>query len=60
MQDGEYLLFEKSGDMPKSTVELWESIREFFDKNTEFKRAFLSDFEVYESEKRVRIYIGIK
>lgn len=60
VQDGEYLLFEKSGDMPKTTVELWESIREFFDKNTEFKRAFLSDFEVYESENRVRIYIGIK
>lgn len=60
IEAGEYLKFNAKGKMPEVLNELWEKIREFFKKSKDFQRAFKSDFEVYEKEDEVSIFIGTK
>jgi len=60
LESGDYLRFDAKGKMPMATVELWAEIWRFFDKNSQFKRSFKTDFEVYPDEDGVSIYIGIK
>jgi predicted transcriptional regulator YdeE len=59
LKSGTYLRFDAKGKMPMATVELWAKIWHFFEKNSEFKRNFETDFEVYPGEDEVSIYIGI-
>lgn len=60
IQAGNYLVFECAGLMPAVVVETWKRIWEFFETNTEYRRHFISDFEVYNGPDQVAIYIGLK
>ena len=60
IQSGEYLRFDAKGKMPMVVVDLWAKIWQFFEKNSEFKRRYGTDFEIYLGEDEVSIYIGIQ
>lgn len=57
---GNYLVFEGKGEMPQAVIDTWVKIWTFFaDEQTEYKRAYKTDFELYQSESLVQIHIGI-
>lgn len=60
IQAGNYLVFQGTGPMPATVVEIWKQIWEFFEKNTEYRRNFISDFEAYSGSEQVMIYIGLE
>jgi len=57
---GTYLVFEGEGPMPFIVAETWKHVWEFFEKNLQYKRSYISDFEAYSNTNKVEIFIGIK
>ncbi len=60
IKKGKYILFEKNGKLPDIVSDMWNDIWEYFKENKDLKRRYQSDFEVYENENNLKIYIGIK
>jgi len=60
IEDKKYLVFTKQGELPMVVVELWEEIWAYFEKNSEYERAFEIDFEKYAKEDEVEIFVSIK
>ena len=60
IQAGNYLVFQGTGPMPATVVETWKRVWEFFEKNTEYRRNFISDFEAYSGSDQVMIYVGLE
>uniref|UniRef100_UPI0040488B47 GyrI-like domain-containing protein n=1 Tax=Aliarcobacter sp. TaxID=2321116 RepID=UPI0040488B47 len=60
IEDKKYLVFTKQGELPLVVVELWEEIWDYFEKNSEYERAFEIDFEKYAKEDEIEIYVSIK
>lgn len=60
IQAGDYMVFRNSGSMPQMVIDTWMEIwRVFTTGETEWKRDFATDFEKYEREGEVAIYIGV-
>jgi predicted transcriptional regulator YdeE len=59
IEDKKYLVFSKKGELPSVVVELWEEIWDYFEKNSEYERAFTVDFEKYTKEDEIEIYVAI-
>ncbi len=60
IEDKKYLVFTKQGELPMVVVELWEEIWAYFEKNSEYERAFEIDFEKYAKEDEIEIFVSIK
>ena len=60
IESGDYLVFEVEGQMPEAIIRAWHDVWTHFNEDREYVRVFKSDFEEYESDKKARIYIGIK
>ena len=60
IEDKKYLVFTKQGELPMVVVELWEEIWDYFEKNSEYARAFEVDFEKYAKEDEIEIFVSIK
>ncbi len=60
IQAGNYLVFQGTGPMPATVVEIWQRVWTFFETNTEHRRKFISDFEAYSGPDQVAIYIGLE
>ena len=60
IEDKKYLVFTKQGELPMVVVELWEENWDYFEKNSEYERAFEVDFEKYAKEDEIEIYVSIK
>ena len=60
IEDKKYLVFKKQGELPMVVVELWEEIWDYFEKNSEYARAFEVDFEKYAKEDEIEIFVSIK
>lgn len=60
IREGKYLVFQGTGPMPDTVVETWKQVWTFFEKNTEYQRNFISDFEAYSGPDQVAIYIGLE
>lgn len=57
---GKYLVFSASGEMPKTVVNLWQEIWQYFEQDkAEYTRAFSTDFEHYKDDTHIDIYISI-
>lgn len=56
---GNYLVFQGKGTMPQAVIETWNSVWEYFTKDSQYQRCFKSDFEAYSGADEVAIYIGI-
>lgn len=57
---GNYLVFKGVGSMPAAVIETWKHVWDFFEKNTEYKRNYISDFEAYSGSDQIEIYIGLE
>ena len=57
---GNYLVFERDGEMPQVIHETWQEVWAYFNANNPETRAFTTDFEFYETPKTLKIYIAIK
>lgn len=60
IEAGNYLVFQATGPMPAAVIETWKQIWEYFDVQGEYRRRFISDYEVYSSPDKAAIYIGIE
>jgi len=57
---GEYLVFEGKGPMPQVVIDTWMAVWKNFSQNTEFKRAYTTDFELYKGMDEVAIHISVR
>jgi predicted transcriptional regulator YdeE len=59
---GKYIVFSGQGSVPEITVQVWMHIWQYFEKNTEHKRAYTIDFALYDMSKpgSVEIYIAVQ
>jgi predicted transcriptional regulator YdeE len=57
---GTYLKFAASGPRPQVVISTWMAIWQYFQANPQTQRAYVSDFERYESTEGIEIYIGIQ
>ena len=60
IEDKKYLVFTKQGELPMIVIDLWEEIWDYFEKNSDYERAFEVDFEKFTNEDEVEIYVSIK
>ena len=60
VKSGNYLVFQARGLMPQVVIDLWQFIWQFFNDNYQIKRTYQTDFESYDSQDEVAIYIGIE
>ncbi|APW65570.1 MULTISPECIES: GyrI-like domain-containing protein [Arcobacteraceae] len=58
--DEKYLVFKKVGELPQVVIDTWTQIWEYFENNSEYKRAYTIDFEHYTKENEIEIYISIE
>lgn len=56
---GEYLVFEGKGPMPQVVIETWKTVWDYFSEATTFKRAYITDFELYRGMDEVAIHISV-
>ncbi|MBA3535829.1 MAG: effector binding domain-containing protein [Tatlockia sp.] len=55
---GNYLVFSGKGLMPVTVIALWQKIWLCFSENQNYKRNYLSDFELYRGVDEIEIFIG--
>ena len=54
-----YLVFKNSGSMPQAIIATWQMVWDYFDSQTDFVRAYGTDFEVYLGPEKCEVYIQI-
>ncbi|RCS59299.1 GyrI-like domain-containing protein [Parvibium lacunae] len=57
---GTYLKFAAPGPCPQVVISTWMAIWQYFQANPQIQRAYVSDFERYESPEGIEIYIGVQ
>lgn len=58
---GKYLLFEAKGEMPQVVIDTWVKIWNYFlPDDSDYQRAYSTDFELYKSQTKIEIYIAVK
>ena len=58
---GNYMIFEGVGEMPQIVINTWSKVWEFFSKeDVPVQRTFTTDFEFYESQNEIAIYVAVK
>lgn len=61
IQEGDYLVFENSGEMPQVVIETWRQVWDYFSKSgLVYTRKYTTDFEIYKSTHDVAIYIAVQ
>ena len=60
VNSGNYLVFKGKGAMPQVVIETWKRVWDYFMKESEYQRSFMTDFEEYDKGDEVAIYIGVK
>ncbi|MEW6733519.1 MAG: GyrI-like domain-containing protein [Acidobacteriota bacterium] len=58
--EGKYLVFHGQGAMPQIIFDTWGRVWALFSSNSQCKRAYTTDFEVYQGQDEISIYISIK
>lgn len=60
--EGRYLVFSQNGEMPGIIYKLWEQIWGYFSEESNYRRAFTTDFELYNNDNpsKIEIYIAIE
>ena len=58
---GKYLVFKAQGEMPQIVVETWGKVWEYFSSSeARYVKSYTSDFELYENQSEISIYIAVK
>lgn len=60
LQEGRYLKFPVKGEMPGAMMDAWKQVWAYFeDPSIDERRAYETDFELYNSIDEAEIYIGV-
>lgn len=60
LEEGKYLKFEATGEMPDACIKLWQDVWAYFNsEECSYERAYTTDFEKY-NQHGVEIYIAVK
>lgn len=59
IETGNYLVFENRGPMPQAIIKTWHEIWQYFSSIRQFRRTYLTDFEIYKNPEEFAVYIGI-
>ncbi len=60
IEAGDYLVFKVTEASPVGIMDTWANIETYFnDDTTTYKRAYKSDFEIYQGSNDISIHIGI-
>ncbi|WP_323593491.1 GyrI-like domain-containing protein [Aliarcobacter butzleri] len=60
IEKDKYLVFSKKGEFPDVVIDTWYDVWDYFaSENCEYERTYNFDFEKYENEDEVEIYISI-
>ena len=57
---GKYLVFVAQGPMPKTLIDTWKHIWDYFPVHTTYHRAYTTDYEVHSAADRAEIFIAVK
>lgn len=57
---GTYLVFTASGRMPQAVIDTWMYVWKYFSQGARYSRTYTTDFELYASNEKVEIHIGVK
>ncbi len=61
IESGQYLRFSGTGEMPQVVINTWSEIWDYFSSDqTEYQRAYTTDFEHYKNPNEIEIYIAVK
>jgi predicted transcriptional regulator YdeE len=61
IEKGNYVVFEGEGQMPQVVIETWGKVWEYFANiNSQYRRAYTTDFEHYVDQHKIKIYIAVK
>jgi predicted transcriptional regulator YdeE len=56
---GRYLVFSADGPVPEAIIAAWARVWAYFQENTEYTRAYSSDFEIYGADNTAEIFIAV-
>lgn len=58
---GTYMVFEAKGEVPQIVITTWSKIWDYFSTaDTQYQRAYTTDFEFYKNQNEIEIYIAVK
>ena len=61
IQEGNYLVFSGSGQVPQIIFELWSQVWDYFSsEKCAHTRVYTTDFEFYRTQNEIEIHIAIK
>lgn len=59
IQEGKYLVFPVLEASPVGIKDTWAGVEGYFDHTDTYKRAFTTDFEIYQGRSDIAIYISV-
>lgn len=59
VQEGDYLVFERKGEMPQVVMDAWKDVWNYFSNTSNYARKYTTDFELYKSADEVAIHIAV-
>ena len=58
---GIYMVFEAKGEVPQVVIETWSKIWNYFSiEDSQYQRAYTTDFEFYKNQNEIEIYIAVR
>lgn len=60
IHEGNYLVFSGKGTMPQMVIDTWKQVWAYFESSTQYKRNFITDFELWRNSDEIEIYIGVE
>jgi len=61
LRAGPYMVFEAKGEVPKVVIETWTKVWAYFSNgDSQYQRAYTTDFEFYKNQTQIEIYIAVK
>jgi predicted transcriptional regulator YdeE len=56
----DYLVFEATQTSSSTVTQVWQQIETYFTANPHYQRAFTTDFEQYDQQQQLKIYVAIQ
>ncbi|MDO6563511.1 effector binding domain-containing protein [Amphritea sp. 1_MG-2023] len=61
IKGGRYLVFEGKGGLPEIVIETWSKVWDYFSSDqSDYTRAYTTDFELYNGDNEIQIFIAIE
>ena len=60
IKEGKYLVFKVLEASPDGIKDTWAAIESYFETDNTYRRAFTTDFEIYQGKSDISIHIAVK